>query len=83
MYIISELANSADTPFVTLLIGIVVAFASVIIYMYKHTQNKTVPKFIWKRLVDKIVVKIKEISDDVDAIARKLDQIETKIDERK
>jgi len=55
----------------------------VIIYMYKHTQNKTVPKFIWKRLVDKIVVKIKEISDDVDAIARKLDQIETKIDERK
>ena len=83
MDIISELANSADTPLVTLLIGIVVAFASVIIYMYKHTQNKTVPKFIWKRLVDKIVVKIKEISDDVDAIARKLDQIETKIDERK
>jgi len=83
MDIISELANSADTPLVTLLIGIVVAFASVIIYMYKHTQNKTVPKFIWKRLVDKIVVKIQEISDDVDAIARKLDQIETKIDERK
>lgn len=49
--------TKSDNPIIALLASIVVVLAGIIVYQWRYTMNKTVPKWIW----DTFIMKIEEI----------------------
>lgn len=51
--IFTKLING-DNPIVALLASMVVALSGVVVYQWRYTMSKTVPKWIWDSMVAKL-----------------------------
>lgn len=59
-----------DNPIISLLAIMVVVLAGVVIYQWRYTQVRTVPKWIW----DSFVIKIDKILDAQDRLGTIIDE---------
>lgn len=66
MEFFTALAKS-DNPVIALLASIVVILAGIIVYQWRYTMNKTVPKWIWDTFIGKIdeILKIQERTNTI------------------
>jgi len=51
--VIGELTKN-DNPIVALLASIVLVLAGIVVFQWKYTTGKTVPKWIWDSMVQKL-----------------------------
>jgi hypothetical protein len=61
--ILTQLASS-ENPIVALLALMVLALAGVVVYQWRYTMNKTVPKWVWDSFISK-VEKTNEVQDKI------------------
>lgn len=66
----AEVFTKNDNPVIALLAIMVVALAGVVVYQWRYTQGKTVPKWIW----DSFVLKIDKILDAQDRLSTIIDE---------
>ena len=81
MGIFQSLTKSSE-PVIAILATICIILGGVIVYIYKHMQNNTVPKWAWEQLIDRLVKKLDDIEKAAERLQRRQNQIETIIDER-
>lgn len=53
MDVLSTLTQS-DNPLIALLAAMVLVLSSVVVYQWRYTMNKTVPKWVWDMLIGKV-----------------------------
>ena len=51
--IFTELSMSAE-PVIAILSTLVLVLSGVVAFQWKYTNNKTVPKWVWDMLIDKV-----------------------------
>ncbi len=66
MEVFNNLAKS-DNQLIALLASIVAVLAGVIVYQWRYTMNKTVPKWIWDTFIGKVdeILKIQERTNTI------------------
>ena len=79
---IFETLTKSSEPVIAILATIVLILGGVIVYIYKHMQNNTVPKWAWEQLIDRMIKKLDGQEKMIERIQRKVHEIETITDER-
>lgn len=64
--IFTELSMSAE-PVIAILSTLVIVLTGVVVFQWKHTNDKTVPKWVWDSLIVK-VEKILDLQKEIDII---------------
>lgn len=61
---------TSDNPIIAILAFGIVILSGVVVYQWKYTMGKTVPKWIW----DSLVIKIDKILDTQDRLGTIIDE---------
>jgi len=81
MGIFQSLTKSSE-PVIAILATIVLILGGVIVYIYKHMQNNTVPKWAWEQLIDRMIKKLDEQERVNRRVKQLIQNMETILDER-
>lgn len=82
MEILTQIAQTTDSPLVAVLIVIIISLSGVIVYLYKHTQKKTVPKWAWERMTENIIKAVENQENYVETVKDEVQEVRRIIDER-